>query len=100
MDWQPHTQSHGSDLNAQNRQGRPELAKLTNYKVPGTEGQGRPELRKLGNYKVPGTEGQGRPELRKLGNYKVPGPEGQEPPTQGDVDSSATNDGYKYDIDF
>jgi hypothetical protein len=128
MDWQPHTQSLGSDLNTQSRQerpdlskltnfnvpgpegqGRPDLSKLTNFDTPGTEGQGRPDLSKLTNFNTPGTEGQGRPDLSKLTNFDTPGTEGQEPPAPSQstaanvpnvVDSSAKNDEDKFDIDL
>jgi hypothetical protein len=71
MDWQPHTQSLGSDLNTQNRQERPELSKLTNFNIPGTEGQEPPAPSQSTAANVPNV-----------------------------VDSSAKNDEDKFDIDL
>jgi hypothetical protein len=90
MNWQPHTQSHGSDLNAQNRQGRPELAKITSYKTPGPEGQGRPELAKITSYKTPGPEGQEPPAM----------PQSTTAPSDVDQSTSAREDSPKLDINL
>jgi hypothetical protein len=95
MEWQPHASSSGAHLNTPVHpdlkrntlfdvpgtevQRRPELAKLTNFRIPSTE-ERRPELAKLNNFKIPGPEGQGRPELAKLTNFKVPGSDRQARP--------------------
>jgi hypothetical protein len=101
MDWQPHVSSSG----AVNSLVHPDLKRNTLFDVPGSEEQGRPELAKLTNFRIPSTE-ERRPELAKLNNFKIPGPEGQGPPAMPQsttanvpsvVDPSARNDG---DIDL